>query len=291
MQIRKAVIPAAGLGTRFLPATKALPKEMLPIVDKPTIQYVVEEAVESGITDILIITGRNKRAIEDHFDHSMELEYELERQGKQDILDTVRSISTMVDIHYVRQKQPLGLGHAVYCARKFVGNEPFVVMLGDDIIRSDKPVVKQMIEAYEETKASIVGVQEVALEDTKKYGIVSGKWQTDTLYKVHSLVEKPKNNPPSQLAVMGRYIIKPEIFDILSHIEPGAGGEIQLTDALNILAQTQENGCYAYKFQGKRYDVGDKFGFLQANIEFALEHCDIRSKLREYLDQLSLAKC
>lgn len=287
MHIRKAIIPAAGLGTRFLPATKAQPKEMLPIVDKPTIQYVVEEAVASGITDILIITGRNKRAIEDHFDRSIELEYELEKKEKFELLETIRHISDMVDIHYVRQKQTLGLGHAVLCAQKFIGDEPFVVMLGDDIIKSEKPVIQQMIEVYEYTHAAIVGVQEVPLLHTEKYGIIAGEWENDRLFKVRSLVEKPKQDPPSTLAVMGRYILTPEIFSILEQQQPGAGGEIQLTDALNTLVQSPTlPPCYAYKFDGKRYDVGDKLGFLQANIELALERDELKEPLMKYLHSL-----
>ncbi len=284
MQVRKAIIPAAGLGTRFLPATKAQPKEMLPIVDKPTIQYVVEEAVASGITDILIITGRNKRAIEDHFDRSIELEHELERKEKFELLESIRHISDMVDIHYVRQKQTLGLGHAVLCARKFIGDEPFAVMLGDDIVKSEKPVIQQMTEVYEQTQATIVGVQEVPLHHTVKYGIVSGQWETDRLFRVYSLIEKPKQDPPSTLAVMGRYILTSDIFSVLEQQQPGTGGEIQLTDALNSLVQSAATpSCYAYKFDGKRYDVGDKLGFLQANIEFALERDELKDPLIEYL--------
>jgi UTP--glucose-1-phosphate uridylyltransferase len=283
MKVRKAIIPAAGLGTRFLPATKAQPKEMLPIVDKPTIQYIVEEAIESGIEEILIITGRNKRAIEDHFDRSVELELELEKKNKKELLSLVRDISNMVNIHYVRQKEPKGLGHAINCARSFVGNEPFGVLLGDDIVHSEsKPCLKQLLDAYNEYKTTILGVQVVADEDVSKYGIVDGKLIEEGVYKVKNLVEKPSlEEAPSNIAILGRYIITPGIFDILENTKPGRGGEIQLTDALKVLAARE--AMYAFEFEGKRYDVGDKLGFLQATVEFALRREDLREDFLKYL--------
>jgi UTP--glucose-1-phosphate uridylyltransferase len=282
LKIRKAIIPAAGLGTRFLPATKAQPKEMLPIVDKPTLQYIIEEAVDSGIEEILIITGRNKKSIEDHFDKSVELELELETKGKYDLLESVRKISDMVNIHYIRQKEPKGLGHAIYCAKSFIGNEPFAVLLGDDIIYTEKPCLKQMIEAYDEYQTSILGVQEVIREDVYKYGIVCGKNIVNRVYKVEGLVEKPAvEDAPSNVAILGRYIINPAIFEILEHTKPGKGGEIQLTDALRELAQRE--AMYAYKFEGRRYDVGDKQGFLEATVEFALRREDLREEFLSYL--------
>ncbi|WP_308636700.1 UTP--glucose-1-phosphate uridylyltransferase GalU [Paenibacillus silvisoli] len=282
MKVRKAIIPAAGLGTRFLPATKAQPKEMLPIVDKPTLQYIIEEAVQSGIEEILIITGRNKKSIEDHFDKSVELELELETKGKYDLLEEVRSISDMVNIHFIRQKEPKGLGHAIYCAKSFIGNEPFAVMLGDDIVDNDKPCLKQMMEVFNEYKTTILGVQEIAQEDVSKYGIVEGKYIEDRIYKVKGLVEKPAvEDAPSNIAILGRYVITPAIFDILECTEPGKGGEIQLTDALKVLAQRE--AMYAHVFEGRRYDVGDKQGFLQATVEFALKRYDLREDFLNYL--------
>ncbi|MCV9884760.1 UTP--glucose-1-phosphate uridylyltransferase GalU [Metabacillus halosaccharovorans] len=283
MTIRKAIIPAAGLGTRFLPATKAQPKEMLPIVDKPTIQYIVEEAVQSGIEDIIIVTGRGKRAIEDHFDKSYELEETLAKKGDYQKLEDVQNISKLANIHYIRQKEPLGLGHAIYCARRFIGNEPFAVMLGDDIVTSTTPCLKQLIERYNRFTASIVGVQHVKDEDVSKYGIIKIHNETDKgLYKVDSLVEKPKvGENPSNIAVMGRYILDPEIFDILEKQEPGAGGEVQLTDAICTLAQMKN--VYAYDFKGIRYDVGDKLGFIKATIDFALEREELNRDLKDYL--------
>lgn len=286
MKVRKAIIPAAGLGTRFLPATKAQPKEMLPIVDKPTLQYIIEEAVDSGIEEILIITGRNKKSIEDHFDKSVELELELETKGKLDLLAEVRKISDMVNIHYIRQKEPKGLGHAVYCAKSFIGDEPFAVLLGDDIVYAQKPCLKQMIEAYEEYKTSILGVQEVPKEDVSKYGIVEGKSIEGRVYKVKDLVEKPSiQTAPSNIAILGRYIINPAIFEILEHTQPGKGGEIQLTDALKVLAQRE--AMYAYSFEGRRYDVGDKQGFLEATVEYALRREDLREEFLKYLLKIS----
>lgn len=282
MKVRKAVIPAAGLGTRFLPATKAQPKEMLPIVDKPTIQYIVEEAIASGIEEILIITGRNKRAIEDHFDKSIELELELKQKHKDELLNEVIDISNLVDIHYVRQKEPRGLGHAIYCARAFVGNEPFAVLLGDDVVDSQVPCLKQLIDTYSLYKTTILGVQEVQWQDVNKYGIVAHKQIEDRVYKVQDLVEKPKKEAaPSNLAILGRYIITPHIFDILKNTKPGAGGEIQLTDALKELSK--EEVMYAYNFEGKRYDVGSKLGFLQATVEFALKRDDLKDEFGNYL--------
>lgn len=283
MKVRKAIIPAAGLGTRFLPATKAQPKEMLPIVDKPTIQYIIEEAVASGIEEILIITGRNKKSIEDHFDKSVELEMELEKAGKQEMLDLVKGISDMVDIHYIRQKEPRGLGHAIHCAKSFVGNEPFAVMLGDDVVESEVPCLKQLIDCFNEYKTTILGVQTVAPENVDKYGIVDGIHIEDRVYKVKRLVEKPDiEEAPSNVAILGRYIITPKIFEILENTKPGKGNEIQLTDALETLIKNE--AMYAYDFEGRRYDVGDKLGFLQATIEFALNREELRESFIEYLN-------
>ncbi|NLM12117.1 MAG: UTP--glucose-1-phosphate uridylyltransferase GalU [Epulopiscium sp.] len=285
MKIRKAIIPAAGLGTRFLPATKAQPKEMLPIVDKPTIQYIVEEAVQSGIEDIIIVTGRSKRSIEDHFDKSIELELELEKKGKSDLLELARQASDLANIHYIRQKEPKGLGHAILTAKNFIGDEPFAVLLGDDIIVSETPCLKQMIEVFNEYKTSILGVQQVPLEDVDKYGIVKAKYIEDRVYKVTDMVEKPdREKAPSNIAILGRYIITPRIFDYLEKQEAGAGGEIQLTDALKKLSQ--EEAMYAYDFIGKRYDVGNKMGFLQATVEFALSREDLREEFLAYLNSI-----
>lgn len=283
MQVRKAVIPAAGLGTRFLPATKAMPKEMLPIVDKPTIQYIIEEAIASGIEEILIITGKSKRAIEDHFDRSCELEQELEQKGNDELLAIVKHVSEMVDIHYIRQKKPMGLGHAIHCAKTFVGNEPFAILLGDDVVHSDEnPCLKQMMDAFEEKQTSILGVQPVPMSDVHKYGIVKGHLLADRLYQVEALVEKPSvENAPSNIAILGRYIITPQIFDILENTKPGKNGEIQLTDALEVLALKES--MYAYHFEGKRYDVGNKQGFLEATVETALRREDLREPFLAYL--------
>jgi UTP--glucose-1-phosphate uridylyltransferase len=285
MTVRKAVIPAAGLGTRFLPATKAQPKEMLPIVDKPTIQYIVEEAVGSGIEEILIITGRNKRAIEDHFDKSVELEDELENSNKDELLKIVQNVSNMVDIYYIRQKEPKGLGDAISHAKTFVGNEPFAVMLGDDIVDNEVPCLKQLINCYDKYKTSVLGVQEVDECNVSKYGIVKGIGIEENLYKVSDMIEKPKiEEAPSNIAILGRYIITPDIFDILEITKPGKGGEVQLTDALKEL--TKQEAVYAYCFEGKRYDVGDKLGYLQANIEFTLKRDDLREDFIAYLTSL-----
>ena len=283
MKVRKAISPAAGLGTRFLPATKAQPKEMLPIVDKPTIQYIIEEAVASGIEEILIITGRNKKSIEDHFDKSVELELELEKSGKIKMLEMVRNISDMVDIHYIRQKEPKGLGHAIHCAKSFVGDEPFAVMLGDDVVDNDVPCLKQLMDCYDEYKTTILGVQEVIPENVNKYGIVNGIHIEDKVYKVKDLVEKPSiEEAPSNVAILGRYIITPKIFEILENTKPGKGGEIQLTDALKTLVENE--AMYAYNFDGRRYDVGDKLGFLQATVEMALKREELRDDFIKYLE-------
>lgn len=286
MRIKKAIIPAAGLGTRFLPATKAQPKEMLPIVDKPTIQYIVEEAVASGIEDIIIISGRGKRAIEDHFDKSYELEETLFQKEKFQILNEVKEISKLANIHYIRQKEPLGLGHAVWCARKFIGNEPFGVMLGDDIVSSKEPCLKQLINIYEKHKVSVVGIQQVSNEDVSKYGIINPDFndsaKTSGFYEIKELVEKPKHfEAPSNLAVMGRYILTPEIFSILKNLPKGSGGEIQLTDGINILSQIQR--VVAYQFKGRRYDVGDKLGFIEATLDFAMQKAELKDNLVKYM--------
>lgn len=289
-KVTKAIIPAAGLGTRFLPATKAQPKEMLPIVDKPTIQYIVEEAINSGIEDIMIITGRNKRAIEDHFDKSYELEVELEKSEKTELLKLVRDISNLANIHYIRQKEAKGLGHAIHCAKSFIANEPFAVLLGDDIVHNpEKPCLKQMIEVFDRYQTSVLGVQTVSPDDISKYGCVDCNMVEDRVYKVNGLVEKPKKeDAPSNVAILGRYIITPEIFDALEQTAPGAGGEIQLTDALVRLSRTQ--AMYAYDFVGRRYDVGDKLGFLQATVEYALRREDLKDDFRAYLENIVKTK-
>lgn len=285
MEVKKAIIPAAGLGTRFLPATKAQPKEMLPIVDKPTIQYIIEEAVNSGIEDIIIVTGRSKRAIEDHFDKSYELEVELERYGKTELLKQVREICNLANIYYIRQKEPKGLGHAIYCAKTFIGNEPFAVLLGDDVVHSKESCLKQMINVYNEFKTTILGVQEVSTQDTSKYGIVECFPVKERIYKVTNLIEKPEPGiTSSNIAILGRYIITPEIFDLLENAEPGRGGEIQLTDALYKLSKMQR--MYAYNFIGKRYDLGNKMGFLEATVEFALRRNDLKDDFMEYLKSI-----
>lgn len=285
MNVRKAIIPAAGLGTRFLPATKAQPKEMLAIVDKPTIQYIIEEAVASGIQDIIIVTGRNKRSIEDHFDRSIELELELEKSGKMEMLEMVRKISDMANIHYIRQKEPRGLGHAILTAKHFIGNEPFAVLLGDDVVVSKKPCLSQMLDVYNEYKTSVLGVQKVAKEVVHKYGIVDCKAIDDRVYKVRDLVEKPSvEKAPSNIAILGRYIITPDIFSYLETQDAGAGGEIQLTDALRRLAR--DEAMYVYDFKGHRYDVGTKCGFIQANIEFSLRNPETREEMLQYINAL-----
>lgn len=283
--VTKAVIPAAGWGTRFLPATKAQPKEMLPIIDKPAIQYIVEEVNESGINDVLIITGKTKRAIEDHFDRSIELENVLREKNNGSLLDLVSEVSNLMDIYYVRQKEQLGLGHAVYCARNFVSNEPFAVMLSDDIIMSEKPCLLQMMEAYNKVGTTVVAVMEVPDEEVSRYGIVEPAADSSSdLFPVKALVEKPTTaDSPSNLAVIGRYILLPEIFPILADLPPGKGGEIQLTDALNTMAQMGR--VYAYRFTGKRYDIGEKLGFLEATVDIALSRPDIKDSFYQYLIQ------
>ncbi len=284
-KVRKAIIPAAGLGTRFLPATKAMPKEMLPIVDKPTIQYIVEEAIASGIEDIIIVTGKGKRAIEDHFDMAFELEQNLMEKGKVELLREVRKSSNMVDIHYIRQKEARGLGHAVWCARKFIGDEPFAVLLGDDIVQSEKPCLKQLIEQYEETTASVIGVQTVPDSETHRYGIVDPITKTGRRYSVNQFVEKPaQGTAPSNLAIMGRYVLTPEIFMYLDKQETGAGGEIQLTDAIQKLNEIQR--VFAYDFEGQRYDVGEKIGFVKTTLEFAMQNEELREELVPFLEEM-----
>jgi UTP--glucose-1-phosphate uridylyltransferase len=287
-KVRKAIIPAAGLGTRFLPATKAQPKEMLPIVDKPTIQYIIEEAVASGIEDIIIVTGRGKRAIEDHFDKSYELEETLAKKGKYDVLEEVQGISKLANIHYIRQKEPLGLGHAISCASRFIGDEPFAVLLGDDIVHSpEKPCLKQLVDVYERYNSSVIGVQEVPEQDVSKYGVISinPNGIEDGVYHINDLVEKPqREEAPSNYAIMGRYVLRPEIFEILENQKPGAGGEIQLTDAIKTLNQMQM--VVGYEFEGERHDVGDKFGFVRATVEFALERGDLKPQVLEYLKNI-----
>lgn len=285
MTVKKAIIPAAGLGTRFLPATKAQPKEMLPIVDKPTIQYIIEEAVASGIEDIIIISGRGKRAIEDHFDKSYELEERLEQKQDLETLEAVRSISKLANIHYIRQKEPLGLGHAIGCASAFIGNDPFAVLLGDDIVVSEKPCLKQLIDVYEEYHTAVIGAHSVPWENVSKYGIIDPENRGEMKGRasfVRDLVEKPEaEEAPSNLAIMGRYILTPEIFSILETLAPGKDNEIQLTDALKELNQKQE--VVAYNFEGKRYDVGNKFGFMEATIDFALDRPDLKASVLEYM--------
>ncbi|MRX72069.1 UTP--glucose-1-phosphate uridylyltransferase GalU [Bacillus lacus] len=289
MKVRKAIIPAAGLGTRFLPATKAQPKEMLPIVDKPTIQYIVEEAIESGIEDILVISGRGKRAIEDHFDKSYELEETLLKKQKFSMLEEIQSITNMVNIHYIRQKEPRGLGHAIHCAHSFIGNEPFAVLLGDDIVRSEKPCLKQLISVFDDYQSSVLGVQEVDHQEVSKYGIIApikNETLSENVLSLASVVEKPAvEDAPSDYAIMGRYILTPEIFEILETLPPGSGNEIQLTDAIKILNETQT--VLAYNFEGKRYDVGDKLGFVKATIDFALERQDLSSDVKRYLQEVT----
>lgn len=282
MKIKKAVIPAAGFGTRFLPATKAVPKEMLPIIDKPTIQYIAEEAAAAGIKDLLIITSRGKDAIVNHFDKAFELESVLARDGKEEMLEAVRAVSDKINVHFVRQHEQKGLGHAVLCARSFVGNEPFAVMLGDDVVVSEKPCIGQLIEQYEKYNATVLGVQQVGMEHVSKYGIVDCENIEGRMYKLNSMVEKPKReDAPSDIAVLGRYVITPAIFDCLEKTPKGAGGEIQLTDALVMLAESEN--MYAYDFEGRRYDIGNKQGFLQATVDFALSRGDLKDEFMKYL--------
>jgi UTP--glucose-1-phosphate uridylyltransferase len=284
-KVRKAVIPAAGLGTRFLPATKSQPKEMVPVIDKPTIQYVVEEAVGAGITDILVITGRGKRAIEDHFDRNFELEFYLEQGKKNEELEQVQAISEMADIHYIRQRDPLGLGHAVSVARQHVGSEPFAVLLGDDIMVDDSKLLRSMLDVYDRYGRSVVAVLEVPREDIRNYGCVTPELMEENLVRIRSIVEKPKpEDAPSNLAVIGRYVFTPEIFDALDRITPGAGGELQLTDAISLLLQTQT--VFGYAFETGRYDIGKKIDFLRATVELALDRSDLGDEFRAFLADL-----
>jgi len=283
-RVKKAIIPAAGLGTRFLPATKAMPKEMLPIVDKPTIQFIVEEAVASGIEDIIIVTGKGKRAIEDHFDYAFDLETNLAERGKLKLLEEVRRPSE-VDIHYIRQKEPKGLGHAVWCARRFIGDEPFAVLLGDDIVDSEKPCLKQLIEQYEKTGCPIIGVQPVSDSETSRYGIIDPNGRDGRLYRVRTFVEKPPaGEAPSNLAIMGRYVLTPDIFRFLELQEIGAGGEIQLTDAIRRL--NEERAVLAYHFDGVRYDVGEKLGFILTTLDFAVRNGELRGPLLAAMEDI-----
>lgn len=286
-KIKKAIIPAAGLGTRFLPATKAMPKEMLPILDKPTIQYIVEEAARAGIEDIIIVTGRHKRAIEDHFDSQKELEMVLKEKGKSELLEKVQYSTELANIFYVRQKEQKGLGHAISSARQFIGNEPFAVLLGDDIVESEVPAVKQLIDVYEETGHSVIGVQEVPEADTHRYGIIDPLTKNGRQYEVKKFVEKPaQGTAPSNLAVMGRYVLTPEIFDYLKTQKEGAGNEIQLTDAIERM--NNDNQVYAYDFEGERYDVGEKLGFVKTTIEYALKDDSMREELTRFIKELGL---
>jgi UTP--glucose-1-phosphate uridylyltransferase len=286
-KIKKAIIPAAGLGTRFLPATKAMPKEMLPILDKPTIQYIVEEAARAGIEDIIIVTGKHKRAIEDHFDIQKELETTLYEKGKLELLDKVQYSTELANIFYVRQKEQKGLGHAIYTAKQFIGNEPFAVLLGDDIVESDNPAIKQLMEQYEATGKSVIGVQTVPETETHRYGIIEPKSQDERLYEVNRFVEKPEQGTaPSNLAIMGRYVLSPRIFDYLETQTEGSGGEIQLTDAIERL--NKDDKVYAYDFEGQRYDVGEKIGFVKTTIEYALKDQKMRDEIIRYLQSLDI---
>ncbi|MCD8829453.1 UTP--glucose-1-phosphate uridylyltransferase GalU [Staphylococcus gallinarum] len=287
MKIKKAIIPAAGLGTRFLPATKAMPKEMLPILDKPTIQYIVEEAVAAGIEDIIIVTGKHKRAIEDHFDNQKELEMILEEKGKQDLLDEVQHSSNLANMFYVRQKEQKGLGHAIWSAKQFIGNEPFAVLLGDDIVQSEEPAIKQLMNQYDDTGKSIIGVQQVNENETHRYGIVDPAESNEGLFSVNKFVEKPEpGTAPSNLAIMGRYVLTPQIFDYLEKQEIGAGGEIQLTDAIERL--NKDDKVYAFDFNGERYDVGEKLGFVKTTIQFALNNEEMSQDVKAYIQSLDL---
>ncbi|KSU49956.1 UTP--glucose-1-phosphate uridylyltransferase [Exiguobacterium indicum] len=280
--IKKAIIPAAGLGTRFLPATKAMPKEMLPILDKPTIQYIVEEAAAAGIEDIIIVTGKHKRAIEDHFDHQYELESALQASGKLDLLEKVCASTNLANIFYVRQKEQKGLGHAIWTARQFIGDEPFAVLLGDDIVESETPAIRQLMDAYEETGQSVIGVQEVEPKETHRYGIIDPLDKEGRLYPVRRFVEKPESGTaPSNLAIMGRYVLTADIFDYLENQSEGAGGEIQLTDAIERLNANQ--AVYAFDFEGNRHDVGEKLGFVKTTIEYAMKDPEMHEELKAFL--------
>jgi UTP--glucose-1-phosphate uridylyltransferase len=285
MKVKKAVIPAAGLGTRFLPATKAQPKEMLPVVDTPSIQFVVEEAARAGLTDILIVTGRGKRSIEDHFDRSFELEYFLETKGKSDELKQVREISEIASIHYIRQRDPLGLGHAVAAAEEHVGGEPFAVLLGDDLIHPSMPLLQEMLAVHERSGRSVIAAMQVAREELLWYGCIEPEPVSDNLFRVKSIVEKPSpEDAPSTMAAIGRYVFTPEIFEALRETQPGRGGEIQLTDAINLLAQEQD--VFAYSFDRGRFDVGNKLDYLKATVEFAIEREDVGEAFRRYLAEV-----
>jgi UTP--glucose-1-phosphate uridylyltransferase len=285
MKVKKAVIPVAGLGTRFLPATKTVPKELLPIVDIPAVQYVVQEAMEAGIAEVIFVTGRGKDSIEDHFDEAPELDQVLESRGQKAMRDTLRRVAEMVEIVSVRQKRPLGLGHAVLCARDLIGDEPFAVLLSDDLIDAELPCVQQLVEIFEERKESVLALRRVPRQDVNKYGIVGGKKITERLCEVTEMVEKPHpDEAPSQMAIIGRYILRPEIFSFLEKVSPGKGGEIQLTDAISQLARRQK--VYGYEFEGAHYDIGDKFGFVQATVAYALKRPDLRERVEEYLKVL-----
>ncbi|MDG4943409.1 UTP--glucose-1-phosphate uridylyltransferase GalU [Staphylococcus agnetis] len=284
-KIKKAIIPAAGLGTRFLPATKAMPKEMLPILDTPTIQYIVEEASRAGIEDIIIVTGKHKRAIEDHFDNQKELESTLKEKGKMALLEKVQHSTDLANIFYVRQKEQKGLGHAIWTARQFFGNEPFAVLLGDDIVQSETPAIQQLIDQYAETHKSVIGVQEVPYEETHRYGIVEPESKAGRRYEVKQFIEKPAaGTAPSNLAIMGRYVLTPEIFNYLGTQDVGAGGEIQLTDAIERL--NQDDQVYAYEFDGTRYDVGEKIGFVKTTLHFALNDPSMKDEITHYIQSL-----
>lgn len=283
-KVRKAVIPAAGLGSRFLPATKAMPKEILPILDKPTIQYIVEEAVAAGIEDIIIVTGKHKRAIEDHFDAQMELEHNLEEKGKLDLLEKVQHSTNLANIFYVRQKSPQGLGHAIWTAKQFIGDEPFAVLLGDDIVDGEVPAIKQLIDVYDDKHKSVIGAKTVPYEDTQRYGMIESKSQDGRLYEIDNLIEKPElGSTTSRLAIMGRYVLTPDIFKYLEEQNIGTGGEIQLTDA--IARVNEDDEVYAYDFEGERYDVGDKIGFVKTTMEYAMRS-DMKDQLIPFLEQL-----
>jgi UTP--glucose-1-phosphate uridylyltransferase len=287
MIVKKAVIPAAGFGTRFLPATKAIPKELLPIVDKPTIQYIMEEVVSAGLEEVILITGREKGSIEDHFDTSSELENHLRKKGRKDLLKIVRDISEMVTLVSVRQKEPLGLGHAILCAKKIVGEEPFAVLLGDDLIDAEIPCIRQMIDIYQKMDGALIALQKVPKEETHQYGIIKGRRVGDRIYRVEEMVEKPqRGKAPSNLAIIGRYILPPQIFGILEKVSPDKKGEIQLTDGLKEL--NKKVPVFGYEFFGDRYDAGDKFGYLQANIFYGLKHPEIGPKLKRFLKEMQL---
>jgi UTP--glucose-1-phosphate uridylyltransferase len=283
--VRKAVIPAAGLGTRFLPATKAVPKELLPIVDTPTIQYIVEEAVAAGVRDVILVVARGKDSIVDHFDVAKELESQLERSGKTGLRDQIRDIARMANVVTIRQQEPLGLGHAVLCAKDVVGDEPFVVMLGDDMIDAAVPGTKQLADCYARHGLGTIALMEVPPEETSMYGIAAGRMLDDRTMRIERLVEKPKKDPPSNMAVIGRYVLPPRVFEILEGVTPGAGGEIQLTDALAVLAR--EEGLLGYRFEGQRYDAGDRVGYLKANVAYALKRSELRDQLLPWLREVT----